>query len=64
MLCPQAGMHHEASLCWVCGGHTDQAVSYWARNCAGTSGMAVDVLQVGWDRYGSTCRAGHERSGR
>ncbi|GFR43886.1 hypothetical protein Agub_g5015 [Astrephomene gubernaculifera] len=39
----QAGMHHEASLCWVCGGHTDQAVSYWARNCASSSG--VEVLQ-------------------
>jgi hypothetical protein len=39
-------MHHEASLCWVCGGHTDQAVSYWARNCAGTSGLTVEVLQV------------------
>ncbi|KXZ53102.1 hypothetical protein GPECTOR_8g92 [Gonium pectorale] len=41
----QAGMHHEASLCWVCGGHTDQAVSYWARNCTGASGMTVEVLQ-------------------
>ncbi|GIL46865.1 hypothetical protein Vafri_3734 [Volvox africanus] len=41
----QAGMHHEASLCWVCGGHTDQAVSYWARNCTGASLMEVEVLQ-------------------
>ncbi|EFJ51095.1 hypothetical protein VOLCADRAFT_120559 [Volvox carteri f. nagariensis] len=41
----QAGMHHEASLCWVCGGHTDQAVSYWARNCTGGSTMKVEVLQ-------------------
>ncbi|GLC43098.1 hypothetical protein PLESTF_001202800 [Pleodorina starrii] len=40
----QAGMHHEASLCWVCGGHTDHAVSYWARNCTGTT-MKVEVLQ-------------------
>lgn len=42
----QAGMHHEASLCWVCGGHTDQAVSYWARNCTGASGTTTEVLQV------------------
>ncbi|KAG2498995.1 hypothetical protein HYH03_003181 [Edaphochlamys debaryana] len=41
----QASMHHEASLCWVCGGHTDQAVSYWARNCTGASSMTVEVLQ-------------------
>lgn len=39
-------MAHEASLCWVCGGHTDHAVAYWARNC-GSAATSVDVLQVG-----------------
>lgn len=38
-------MAHEASLCWICGGHTDQAVAYWARACAG-AGTPVDKMQA------------------
>ncbi len=26
-----AGMHHAASLCYVCAGNVDQAVAYWAK---------------------------------
>ncbi|MEW5306110.1 MAG: hypothetical protein WDW36_008602 [Sanguina aurantia] len=36
----QAGMFHEASLCWICGGHTDQAVAYWSKK---TQGAATNI---------------------
>ncbi|KAG1669386.1 hypothetical protein FOA52_004037 [Chlamydomonas sp. UWO 241] len=44
-----AGMHHAASLCYVCAGNVDGAVGYWSRAVAGaTSGgsaAAVAALQ-------------------
>lgn len=38
-----AGMHHAASLCYVCAGNVDQAVVYWTKACGETS--SVDTLQ-------------------
>ena len=39
-----AGMHHAASLCYVCSGNVDAAVAYWARTAGGSA--KVDALQV------------------
>jgi hypothetical protein len=40
-----AGLHHAASLCYICAGNVDQAVAYWVR-AGGAGGGAVDALQV------------------
>ncbi|KAI8473947.1 MAG: hypothetical protein J3K34DRAFT_161809 [Monoraphidium minutum] len=45
----QTGMHHAASLCYVCAGNVDQAVLYWSKavKAAGAKGAApVDALQA------------------
>eukprot|EP00967_Tisochrysis_lutea_P077708 scaffold105585_cov24-Tisochrysis_lutea.AAC.2 len=39
-----AGMHHPASLCYVCSGNVDAAVAYWARGAA-VGSTKVEVLQ-------------------
>jgi len=40
-----AGMHHPASLCYVCSGNVDAAVAYWAQGASGAA-TKVDALQV------------------
>jgi hypothetical protein len=45
----QTGMHHAASLCYVCAGNVDQAVLYWSKavKASGAKGaVPVDTLQV------------------
>ena len=39
-----AGMHHAASLCYVCSGNVDAAVAYWAHAAGGPA--EVNALQV------------------
>ncbi|KAF8071322.1 SEC31B [Scenedesmus sp. PABB004] len=39
----QTGMLHAASLCYICAGNVDQAVSYWSRAVRGGGG--VEALQ-------------------
>lgn len=38
-------MFHEASLCWICGGHTDQAVAYWSKKTQGAA-TNIETMQV------------------
>eukprot|EP00775_Hariotina_reticulata_P008692 gene8692-8873_t len=41
----QTGMQHAASLCYICAGNVDQAVSYWSK-AVRASGGSVEALQA------------------
>jgi len=43
----QTGMQHAATLCYICAGNVDQAVSYWSKAVRSTAagGPSMDVLQ-------------------